>query len=1401
MYSNKKDSMTVPISVHMWHKKTETKVLLDSGATHNFIDKRAVNSLGLGTRSLPHPLQVNNVDGSLNQEGSITQYCNLWIRQKDRVEKLGFYVANLGSDRIIFGHPWFRTFNPSIDWSTNCLKGDNFNIETAGYRSKTKPLVRVTTPSESSDQKETQESIPPQYHRHWRVFSEEAAQRFPPSRLDDHAIELKPGAPAKLDCKLYRQTEKELEALKVYIDENLAKGYIVETNSPYASPVFFRAKKDGKLRPIVDYRALNAWTVRDVYPLPLIGGIIDQLQGKKIFTKADLRWGFNNIRIKEEDQWKAAFKTPYGLFKPRVLPFGMNNAPSTFCRAMSRLLWPLLNKYPTELFVYMDDILIATGDDVERHRQIVHEVLDLLEEESYFLRPAKCEFEQRSITYLGIIVDGDQLKPDPKKTSALKDWPRTLHTVKEVRSILGVLGYQRPFIPNFANIARPLVALTKKDHPFLWTTECKKALDSLIATILNNPALHQPDLSRPFFLQVDASAFATGAILTQKDDRGKHVTVGFHSQTFNEAERNYDIHDREFLAVFRGLTHHRHLLLSSPFPTTVFTDHKNLEYYRHPRHINRRVARYIPQLADYDFILVHFPGTANKSDALSRRPDYPQGSEDNDNITVLPPHLFARAATFSSVDDRTRACQLRQPDLLKKWATTFPLKVINDLYWYGDRLVVVDDLPLRRGVISLYHDSPTAGHPGISNTAWAIARDYWWPNLKQTITEYIKGCHVCQSRKNNPSKPKPPLFPITSDNFTLPFTSVAMDFIVKLPMSEGYDSVLTITDTFSKACIFLPCNETIDAAGVALLYATYVLPHYGLPSRIISDRDPRFMATIIQELCRILSIQHNASTAYRPQTDGQSERSNQKLEQYFRIFTNFHQTNWRHLLPLAQFTFNAWPNATTKKAPFELIMGHIPRVHQVFRTTTSPPLNDRLALITQARKDAAEALHRSQAIELPSSFIPYNKGDLVWLEGKNLNTTHPSAKLAPRRFGPFLVTDAISRTSFRIKLPPSWKIHNVFHGTLLMPYKETTLNGNKYQEPAPDLVDGQPEWEVEQILGARKRRHQLQYLVRWKGFSEAHDSWEPLTNLHADSLIRDYYRTHPSAIRTTYKTTQGPGPNPITIRRITVMSEPLSPLPLLTPSPPSSPRTETLTYPLSPPGLPVRSPVTPLQVPNPELTTSPMVPPSTLPSPTLLSRIRDPPPPLSLYHRISPPTEPLSLEETIEICEAMLGDGPRAVFHDPPPTPSPPGQRAPTSYVRYEPGDPNHDKYVEQIALDPPYGTPQDPHYVCFDLDFESHQHYVLGLRDDSDPPRQAYGWPLQAAPFIGPKISPARSDNSALGIFDAGYPGAIEVDIALYELRDYGVLADVDRYRPHVGVREPLVPAQGLGRQVLQMA
>ena len=233
----------------------------------------------------------------------------------------------------------------------------------------------------------------------------------------------------------------------------------------------------------------------------------------------------------------------------------------------------------------------------------------------------------------------------------------------------------------------------------------------------------------------------------------------------------------------------------------------------------------------------------------------------------------------------------------------------------------MEDASLKRGVISLYHDSITAGHPGISNTTWAIAKDFWWPAMKKDVTEYIKGCTMCQSRKNQPNKMKPPPFPITSDAYDTPFTSIAMDFIVKLPLSESYDTILTITDTFSKASIFIPCTESINAENTAKLYATHVLLHYRLPTHIISDRDPRFTSTFSRELCRTLGITQNISTAYHPQTDGQSERTNQRLEQYLHIFIDYHQQNWASLLPLAQYTLNAWPNATTKKAPFELIMG------------------------------------------------------------------------------------------------------------------------------------------------------------------------------------------------------------------------------------------------------------------------------------------------------------------------------------------------------------------------------------------------------------------------------------------------------------------------------------------------
>ena len=540
--------------------------------------------------------------------------------------------------------------------------------------------------------------------------------------------------------------------------------------------------------------------------------------------------------------------------------------------------------------------------------------------------------------------------------------------------------------------------------------------------------------------------------------------------------------------------------------------------------------------------------------------------------------------------------------------------------------------------------------------------------MKKDVTEYVKGCTRCQAGKNQPNKPKPPLFPISLDTYSTPFTSIAMDFIVKLPLSETYDTILTITDTFSKASIFIPCNETVNAEQTAKLYATYVLPHYGLPHRIISDRDPRFTSVFSRELCRTLGISQNISTAYHPQTDGQLERTNQRLEQYLRIFIDYHQQNWASLLPLAQYTLNAWPNATTKKAPFELILGRIPKVHQSARPFKSPSVENRLQQLKQAHEEAKRALQKATDMTLPTRFEPYHTGDQVWLEGRNLHTTHPSSKLAPRCYGPFTITRVVSRTSYQLKLPPQWKLHNVFHATLLTPYKETTLNCQSYQEPAPELIDGQPEWEVESILRVRRRRNQLQFLVHWKGFSEAHDSWEPAKDVHADELVQEFYKRHPNAIRSI--------PFPTIIRSINMSTTPLSER--IEDAPAPLPLEDRLSSPS-----PSRSP-SPPNINNEPLVSIDTCPPSRA------------------------GTEPSSAEVDIGMMGRDLS--------------------TPEGFGMFKRTIPNHHNYGQKIEM--PDGTHRWPHYIQFVVDTTTHNHYVYATRDDLR--RVKYGWVLEAAPFIG---------------------------------------------------------------------
>ena len=348
----------------------------------------------------------------------------------------------------------------------------------------------------------------------------------------------------------------------------------------------------------------------------------------------------------------------------------------------------------------------------------------------------------------------------------------------------------------------------------------------------------------------------------------------------------------------------------------------------------------------------------------------------------------------------------------------------------------------------------------------------------------------------------------------MPFETVAINFITKLPVSQGYDSILTITDhDCSKATIFIPCVEEISGEETTTLYTKHVFARFRLPSKIISDRDPRFASKFTRELCKVLGIQQNISTAYHPRTDGQSERSNQWLEQYLHFWVNERQDNWVQHLPIAEFVHNNWPSKTTHESPFHILMGYHPRADWTDKRSPIPQVTKRLEQLKEARNKAQELMKKAQLSWVKHRDTPkYKVGDQVWLEGRHLRTNQPTAKLAPRRHGPFPIVQVMSPVNYWLQLPMQWSIHDVFHVDLLTPYRETLTHGANYQCPPPDLIDSVEEFEVKKVLDScwYGRGCKLQYLIKWKGYPDSDNQWVNWDDAKESlDAIRDFKRLNP----------------------------------------------------------------------------------------------------------------------------------------------------------------------------------------------------------------------------------------------------------------------------------------------------
>jgi hypothetical protein len=433
----------------------------------------------------------------------------------------------------------------------------------------------------------------------------------------------------------------------------------------------------------------------------------------------------------------------------------------------------------------------------------------------------------------------------------------------------------------------------------------------------------------------------------------------------------------------------------------------------------------------------------------------------------------------------------------------------DQLLFFQGRCFIPDDEDLKREIVKLYHDSPGQGHPGQHGTHAAVRKDYWWPGMAVFIKNYVKGCASCQQNKIDRKPTVAPLKPIRT-NTTRPFGFVTIDFHSGLPESNGYNSIMVVVDHgTTKGVILIPCTTEIDSLETANAYISHVYKRYGLPEDVITDRGTQFTSEFFKQLGKLLNINLRRSTAYHPQTDGETERKNQEIDACLRIICTNNPEDWAEKLPIIEFALNNRENSVTKQTPFYLMNGVEPISIPIPYPKTNLPAVEEWITLRQEARDEANAAHELARMHMASritrDFTPFEKGDKVWIDTKNIRF-EGSQKFKPKKTGPFEITDVLDKLTYRIKLPKTWKIHNVFHATLLSRYSETTAHGPNFPRPPPEILNEEEVYEIERIVNHRKRYGNIQYLVKWKGYPDSDNSWEPERNLTGAKEELDAYK-------------------------------------------------------------------------------------------------------------------------------------------------------------------------------------------------------------------------------------------------------------------------------------------------------
>lgn len=866
-------------------------VLIDSGATHNFISPKVVEALGL--QLVPSkPLGVKLGDDHRVLTMGKCAAISLVLGEMETT--IDAYILELGGVDLILGVVWLENLGKvTMDWKEmsmvfnyngNLVKliGQPLEEKMATFQSAvttssvfanegSPTLMEVKGKAEAGLSEVQNRALQALLTKFSSVFCE--VMGLPPARNNSHSIVLLPGA-GPVSVRPYRYPHHHKDEIEKHIQILLQQGVIRNSTSAFSSPVILVKKKDHSWRMCVDYRALNKVTIQDKYPIPVVDELLDELHGSAYFSKLDLKSGYHQIRMKEEDIHKTAFRTHEGHYEFMVMPFGLTNAPATFQSVMNEIFKPYLRRF---VLVFFDDILVYSGD-WNTHLQHLAVVLQVLQQHQFVANKNKCAFGQEKIEYLGHVISKAGVMVDPAKVQSVLQWPVPT-SVKGVRGFLGLTGYYRKFIANYGKIAKPLIELTKKEG-FKWNEEAEKAFQTLKTAVTSSPVLTLPNFELPFEIECDASGKGVGAVLMQM----KHP-IAYFSKAFTASKLSKSAYDKELMTLVLAIQHWRHYLLGRRF--VVYSDQKSLKHLLQQRITTANQQEWMAKLLGFDFEVVYKVGVENKvADALSMQ------------------HEEATIQTMLSFPIWTQGKQLQQEVMqdpvlkgiikaIQSDPTSKPGFVLKGgVLFYKNRLVIPAKSPIIDDLLRDFHSSPSGGHSGYLRTYRRMAGTLYWQGMMKRVQEFVKACDTCQRQKYAATTPSGLLQPLPIP--VLVWSEISMDFITNLPKSNDYEAILVVVDRLSKYSHFIPLKHPFTARSIASIFVKEAVRLHGVPESILSDRDPLFVSIFWKELFKLIGTVLKMSSAYHPQTDGQTEVVNRCLEAYLRCFISDQPKSWAH---------------------------------------------------------------------------------------------------------------------------------------------------------------------------------------------------------------------------------------------------------------------------------------------------------------------------------------------------------------------------------------------------------------------------------------------------------------------------------------------------------------------------